>query len=294
MKLAHIVKSTLGVATLSTMLTLAPAVSSHAAPGNGYPLIEVPPGNSVATIGGTATTISTQVIPNPISPFVEIALSSVGITTSFGGNSYGSVTIASNGTITLDNGTVLDFKGSGLKPGTVIVLYLFSQGITIGQATVAANGSYSVAAAVPPGLGAGNHTIVFSGTSAKHGVVKFGVGVRVAAPTSITVGPFVAGASLNNSLNFEVQSLAAFVKAHHVHHVLLTGYSDNQGAASLNVTTSRLRAQSVAAKLSAELRVLKVAGVSVATRGLGSSHPQVSNKTAAGRLANRRVVATFS
>ncbi len=299
MKLTHALRATMGVATLTAMLTLAPAISSHAAGGNGYPLIEVPPGYGVATMNGNPTKIVTSVeslasVFGPPPTIVTISLSLVGVNTTFGGASGGNVTIDKNGHVTLDNGTVLDFSGSGLEPGTVIYLQLFSRGIAIGKATVAANGTYSVAAAVPPGLGAGNHTIVFQGTSAKHGVVKFGVGVRVVVPRLVTVGPFVVGHSLSSSLTFEVQNLAAVVKAHHFHHVLLTGYTDNQGSASLNRATSVLRAKSVAAQLRADLAVMHVTGVSIATRGLGSTHPQTSNKTAKGRLLNRRVVATLS
>jgi outer membrane protein OmpA-like peptidoglycan-associated protein len=65
----------------------------------------------------------------------------------------------------------------------------------------------------------------------------------------------------------------------------LDGHTDNQGNAQYNRQLSLKRAQAVA-------DVVTAAGMPAAhvqVRGLGATHPVVSNDTAAGRAENRRV-----
>jgi outer membrane protein OmpA-like peptidoglycan-associated protein len=69
---------------------------------------------------------------------------------------------------------------------------------------------------------------------------------------------------------------------------LIAGYTDNRGSGPRNLVLSRARAAAVRAFLASH----GIAASRLTTAGYGESHPVASNATAAGRLANRRVVFT--
>jgi OOP family OmpA-OmpF porin len=69
---------------------------------------------------------------------------------------------------------------------------------------------------------------------------------------------------------------------------LIAGYTDNKGSTAGNLALSRARAQAVRTFLAGH----GIAASRMKTAGYGESHPVASNATAAGQLANRRVVFT--
>ena len=72
--------------------------------------------------------------------------------------------------------------------------------------------------------------------------------------------------------------------------IVVSGYADNRGHAAYNKTLSLKRAKAVKAhlvKMGADAKRIKV-------KGYGSKHPVASNKTAEGRLENRRAVMNLS
>jgi outer membrane protein OmpA-like peptidoglycan-associated protein len=72
--------------------------------------------------------------------------------------------------------------------------------------------------------------------------------------------------------------------------VVVSGYTDNVGSASYNLSLSRRRAAAVAAVLN---RGLAFSGMAFVWRGYGESNPVTSDTTDAGRQANRRVTVAF-
>ncbi len=76
--------------------------------------------------------------------------------------------------------------------------------------------------------------------------------------------------SLNATLERQVRELAVELKAKQYKEVRLYGYTASTGLTSLDKALSTQRASSVATYLRAELRTMKVAGVTVAASGEGS------------------------
>lgn len=83
-----------------------------------------------------------------------------------------------------------------------------------------------------------------------------------------------------------VQKLADFLKEFPQHKVLIEGYTDSTGSASLNQKLSERRADTVRKAL---VEVAGIDGDRVATRGYGKEFPVAANDTATGRQLNRRV-----
>jgi len=279
----------------TTTTTTPPTTTTTAAPPttttvpSGKP--EVKPGNAVVTNPNGTTTVAKIAATSGSS--VGIKAGSLGL--SLGSTYSTSVTYSpSTKTVTLSNGVTVNLHGLGLKPGTVVQIVLYSSGTVVGQGIVAADGTYSIAVVIPPGISQGNHTISESATSKSGKHVSLSMGIKIAAPKNVTVGPFTSGAQLSSKLATEVHQLAVVIKAQHKKHVVLTGYTDATGGHAANITESQRRASSVRAQLSADLKALHVRGVSIASRGVGPAHPVASSRTKAGQIKDRRVVATLS
>ena len=107
--------------------------------------------------------------------------------------------------------------------------------------------------------------------------------VVVAADTAFTYGGIILQPAVTGELLRRVDSLKQQA-------VVVSGYTDNIGAAAYNKTLSQQRAQSVASAL--ELEGFAAANITV--HGNGEADPLASNETAAGRRVNRRVELLFT
>lgn len=89
----------------------------------------------------------------------------------------------------------------------------------------------------------------------------------------------------------QFQKVADFMKNHPETSVLVEGYSDNVGLASMNKVLSQKRADAVR-----NILVWKfgIAASRVSAKGFGAESPIADNKTPKGRAANRRVVAVIT
>jgi outer membrane protein OmpA-like peptidoglycan-associated protein len=84
--------------------------------------------------------------------------------------------------------------------------------------------------------------------------------------------------------------IAAFLKRHPEHKVLVNGYSDSMGPASYNVSVSRFRANAVKSYLIGK----GAQPGNLIVKALGDTDPIADNATAAGRRRNRRVEISFA
>jgi general secretion pathway protein A len=84
--------------------------------------------------------------------------------------------------------------------------------------------------------------------------------------------------------------IAAFMKRHPEHQILVKGYSDSVGAPSYNVSVSRFRANAVKSYLIGKGALPS----NVIVQALGADNPIADNATAGGRRRNRRVEITFA
>lgn len=89
----------------------------------------------------------------------------------------------------------------------------------------------------------------------------------------------------------EIRKVADFMAQYENTRVEIQGHTDTSGAAAYNKSLSQRRASAVAAVLISEYGV---AASRVDARGYGEEQPIADESTAAGRLANRRVVAQVS
>lgn len=93
-------------------------------------------------------------------------------------------------------------------------------------------------------------------------------------------------AQLQDGSSSVLDKVAAGLKQHPLIKVEIQGYTDSVGARSYNMRLSRLRARAVRDYLVGQ----GVASSQMTARGYGPADPVASNRTAAGRAQNRRVV----
>ncbi|MBO9395870.1 OmpA family protein [Shimia sp. R9_2] len=102
---------------------------------------------------------------------------------------------------------------------------------------------------------------------------------------------FETGASKLAEREFaSLKALAAYLKANAETRIALVGHTDSQGALDVNTRISRQRAQAVKDRLVSQHGV---PSKQVEARGAGYLAPVASNRTDAGREANRRVEAVL-
>ena len=92
-------------------------------------------------------------------------------------------------------------------------------------------------------------------------------------------------ATLMESSQDQLQTLARLMAAYSDVNIRLEGYTDNTGDPTANMTLSKLRADSVKEQLVA----LGVDATRIETDGLGIDNPVASNETEEGRAQNRRI-----
>jgi outer membrane protein OmpA-like peptidoglycan-associated protein len=88
----------------------------------------------------------------------------------------------------------------------------------------------------------------------------------------------------------EIDRLATFLREYENRNVLIEGFTDNTGSASMNLDLSQRRADAVR-------QALLERGINdrrIRTRGYGIEYPVAPNNTAAGRQRNRRVEIVIS
>lgn len=94
---------------------------------------------------------------------------------------------------------------------------------------------------------------------------------------------------INSGFYPTLNSVAMVLKKYSNNNVIITGYTDNTGAATYNQQLSQARAQSVGSYLVGQ----GVASGRIFTQGMGELNPVASNSTAQGRAQNRRVEITL-
>lgn len=106
--------------------------------------------------------------------------------------------------------------------------------------------------------------------------------------TTATASSFALGSSvLSPAMKKQLDTLAATIKKYGNHSVAVSGYASNEGSTALNISLSLARAAAAKAYLAADLKLLKVTGVTITATGKGATNFVSSNHTAA---VNRRVV----
>lgn len=93
-------------------------------------------------------------------------------------------------------------------------------------------------------------------------------------------------ANIDAATAAEVDNVAAILKAYPDVKVSVTGYTDNTGDATKNLTLSKERAQAVKTRL---VTNGGIAANRIMANGLGVANPVGDNSTPAGRKANRRI-----
>jgi outer membrane protein OmpA-like peptidoglycan-associated protein len=106
--------------------------------------------------------------------------------------------------------------------------------------------------------------------------------------TTATVSSFTLGSSvLTVSMKKQLDTLAATIKKYGNTSASITGYASNEGSTKLNISLSLARAAAAKTYLAADLKALKVSGVSISAIGKGATNFVSSNHSAA---VNRRVI----
>ncbi|MCT4552833.1 MAG: OmpA family protein [Alphaproteobacteria bacterium] len=114
-------------------------------------------------------------------------------------------------------------------------------------------------------------------------VKKVGDNINLVMPSNITFA--TDSADINAGFYKTLDSVAKVIAKFDKTYVAVLGHTDSTGGDMYNMTLSQKRAHSVSAYLSAR----GVAGNRISAQGYGETMPIMSNSTAAGREANRRV-----
>ncbi len=118
--------------------------------------------------------------------------------------------------------------------------------------------------------------------------------VVVPKTTHVVIKTFAEGsATLSPALKRQVLALARRVKSGHYLRVELAGYTDNVFTPAFDALLVYQRAQAVATQLRADLAALKAGGVTIVIVPGVTVELVSANSTAAGRAANRKVIATL-
>jgi hypothetical protein len=96
--------------------------------------------------------------------------------------------------------------GSGMEPGTVVSVWLFSNPVLAGQLMVNANGDFGGELPVPPGLGLGQHTIQVTGIDRRSVRRSASIGVILEGPEDlrVSVASSVAQPRIGDEITLEV------------------------------------------------------------------------------------------
>jgi uncharacterized repeat protein (TIGR02543 family) len=200
---------------------------------------------------------------------------------------------------TVSGGTLVGLAGASFTPsGSVTLFAQWSQVLTDTLTFDANGGSGSVASITglhgstitlpgQTGLLHAGFALVHWNTKATDTGTSYSVGQTLKLSGSSTlyaqwsghtpailfgaVGTFAKNSSaLSMKLKDQVKRLALTIRAKKYHAVTLYGYTAATGLRSLNVALSRARATTVATYLRAQLRILKVKGVTIKSAGEGS------------------------
>jgi uncharacterized repeat protein (TIGR02543 family) len=200
---------------------------------------------------------------------------------------------------TVSGGTLVGLAGASFAPsGSVTLFAQWTQALTDTLTFDANGGSGSVASITGPhgstitlpgqtGLLHAGFALVHWNTNATDTGTSYSVGQTLKLSGSSTlyaqwtghtpailfgaVGTFAKNSSaLSKRLKNQVKRLALTIRAKKYHSVTLYGYTATTGLRSLNFALSRARATTVATYLRAQLRILKVKGVTIKSAGEGS------------------------
>jgi uncharacterized repeat protein (TIGR02543 family) len=200
---------------------------------------------------------------------------------------------------TVSGGTLVGLAGASFAPsGSVTLFAQWTQALTDTLTFDANGGSGSVASITGPhgstitlpgqtGLLHAGFALVHWNTKATDTGTSYSVGQTLKLSGSSTlyaqwtghtpailfgaVGTFAKNSSaLSKRLKNQVKRLALTIRAKKYHSVTLYGYTATTGLRSLNFALSRARATTVATYLRAQLRILKVKGVTIKSAGEGS------------------------
>ncbi|MFZ1063468.1 MAG: OmpA family protein [Acidimicrobiales bacterium] len=271
---------------------------------------EVPTPNPIVAgpsgTGVVATTLSTQLSPglasatqlNGSTTTASVAVGNTDIVVSGAGLSMtisasSTVSTPTGFTIVLVQGGTAHVSGSGFYPGSLVDVYLAPGSTLLGAVRVGPNGTYLANLAIPSTISAGDHTLLSQGyvKSGKRASESVGVVVDSSNEAFLLLFPFAVGsAALTPTMQSQIRTFAAKLKAIGATSIVITGYTDIAGGAAYNLNLGHNRALSVELYLQTVLIADGVTtSIKMTTLSLGSTAPAASNNTLAGRARNRNV-----
>lgn len=129
------------------------------------------------------------------------------------------------------------------------------------------------------------------GTPAGESVNAYGCAEEEKGTVNLNV-KFASGKTeINSAYDASLRDLAKFMKEHSQTEIEIQGHTDNTGSKELNKRLSQSRADAVKNYL---VKNLKVDESRLTATGYGDEQPVGDNGTAAGKQANRRVIAVIS
>jgi outer membrane protein OmpA-like peptidoglycan-associated protein len=227
------------------------------------------PGSDRVAVGGTI--VPAVVVPNASNTGIDIAAAGWQLSLAARSSTGAPVPLGPNGVLRFVRGQGLFSEGSGFKPNSPVLLYLFSDAVLLGELTTDASGSFSGTVPLPADVELGAHVAQVNGytTGGEVRSVSLGVEVVAAATTSTSVGSRVyfpyESAKLTAKAKRTLRSLVSQVPAQASASSVVVGVVRAKGQKASDRVLARARAANVS-------RYLKAAGlpgtVTVTTRSV--------------------------
>lgn len=184
------------------------------------------------------------------------------------------------------NWTSSNADACAIQPGIGSVPLKGSQSVSPAADTV-----YTLACTGKGGSVSKNATVAVAQPAPKPApVVAPAPVVDLCKPTELKVAFDTDKAVIKPVSYAELDTVGAFLNKYPKAKGVIEGHTDSVGSTAYNQKLSQRRAEAVRQYVVAKF---KIDGARVAAKGYGESKPVATNKTAAGRAQNRRVIANF-
>jgi hypothetical protein len=149
----------------------------------------VPPGGSIGSVNGLPMT--TTIEANPAG---GVQVSGAGSTVALAGlSSDGKPLPATRGGLFVTAGDGVSVQATGFLPQSQADVYMYSEQLWLGKATVDAGGNVAMNLTIPSWVAPGGHTLQFVGYQGPYTSIALSTGITVAAPTAAIAVPSASG-----------------------------------------------------------------------------------------------------
>jgi uncharacterized repeat protein (TIGR02543 family) len=176
-------QTTTTTSTTTTTTTTVPADPTQPQPGVDGQTPNLEAGQATALVRGQEVTVRVENIDDRL----VLTLPNQ-VTVKFGPRAPGSesATISADGILRVYRRDIVDVEMTGLIPGTIYTVFMFSEPVELGRGIATSNGDATMSMTIPPDVDFGDHTIQVNGVGPDGEMVSLSMGFEVLERTSNT------------------------------------------------------------------------------------------------------------